>query len=138
MKHRTVLMLFVILSVSALCEKVWAADGNQCTKHVLAPGYPRLAWLARITGTVLVNVEMAADGTVRSANASGGHNLLNRASEENIRKWIFCPGAKDLTLEMTYVYRLEGEAEDNQSEPKVSYALPRVEIVSHPATPHVD
>jgi len=130
------LMLFAMLSgVGALPEKAWAADEVVCTKHVLTPSYPRLAWFARITGTVNVDVEVAADGTVRTAVASNGHNLLNRASEDNVRKWTFCSAPKDFKLKLTYVYRFEGREEYEQPEPKVSLALPKVEIVSRPPAP---
>jgi|SRR5208282_3433494 len=135
-KRPTALILLgVLLGVSGLHTEARAAD-NVCTKHILAPAYPRLAWFAQLTGAVGVDVDIAADGKVRSAVGSGAHNLLNRAAEENAREWIFCSSAEGFKLRVTYVYRLEGRRENEQSPPKVSFDLPdRVEIVAHPPEP---
>lgn len=131
------IFLAVLLLVGGLNTTASSAVDSLCTKHILAPSYPRLAWLAQLTGTVSVDIDVAADGKVRSAVGSGGHNLLNRAAEENAREWTFCSSAEGFKLRVTYVYRFEGRREDEQSQPKVSFDLPdRVEIVAHPPEPH--
>jgi TonB family protein len=102
-----------------------------CTQHIVDPTYSRLTWFARITGTVNVDVEVAANGSVRSAVGSGAHNLLNHAAEENVKKWTFCSEKDNFKVKMSYVYRFEGQEEDEPL-PKVVFHLPRVEIVAHP------
>jgi hypothetical protein len=86
-KQPTRLVFLCALLGFGMQAKAWSADDRVCTKHILAPGYPRLAWQAQVTGTV--DVEVAADGSVRSAVGSGALNLLNHAAEENVRQWIF-------------------------------------------------
>ena len=136
-KQNTILMfLGVLLGFAMLQAKALPAGDGVCVKHILAPGYPRLAWQAQLTGTVNVDVAVAADGSVRPAVGSGAHNLLNQAAEENVRQWIFYPSAEGFRQKVVYVYRLEGGREDQQSPPKVSFDLPdRVEIVAHPPAP---
>jgi hypothetical protein len=135
-KQPTRLVFLCALLGFGMQAKAWSADDRVCTKHILAPGYPRLAWQAQVTGTV--DVEVAADGSVRSAVGSGALNLLNHAAEENVRQWIFCSNAEGFKQKVAYVCRLEGRREDEQPPPTVvSFDLPdRVEVVSHPPAPH--
>ena len=56
------------------------------------PVYPRLARLARVTGTVRVETTVGVDGRVRSAAAISGPPLLRQAAVEAIRQWVYAPG----------------------------------------------
>jgi TonB family protein len=138
MKRNQLRLLFfcMLFSIGVLPGRAWPAVDNTCVKHITAPNFPRLPWFAQLTGTVEVDVDVDTSGRVRSAVASGAHNLLNRAAEENIREWTFCSAAKSFKLKMTYIYRLEGRKEHEQSPPKVSLDLPdRVEILARPPEP---
>jgi TonB family protein len=107
-------------------------------RHVVVPGYPRLARIARLEGTVSVEVEIGTDGTVISAKASGAHKLLERAAEENLRQWTFEPTARGSVSKHTiiFTYRLDGKEEDSESPPVVILDLPcRIEIIAHPPEP---
>lgn len=129
-------LLGVLCGVGGSQARAWSTGDVVCAKHVLAPSYPRLAWLARLTGTVSLDVQVAADGRVRSATGSGAHKLLNSTAEENIREWTFCPSSEGVTLEVTYVFRFEGQGQNEQSPPRVLLDLPnRVEIIAHPPVP---
>jgi TonB family protein len=128
--------LGVLLGLSVLSQPLFAS--NVCTKHISKPDYPRLSWLAQLTGTVNVNIEVAADGTVSSALPSGAHNLLNRAAEENIRQWTFCPTSEGFRLKIIYVYQLKGQKEREQSPAEVSFDLPLVKIVAHRPAPGLE
>jgi len=54
--------------------------------------YPPLARQTRISGTVVVHVSVASDGSVSEAKATKGHPLLVGAVEGSIKRWIFVPG----------------------------------------------
>ena len=135
-KHLTILaFLGVLLSFGLFHANAWSADDKICARHTIAPTYPRLARLARITGTVEVDVEVASDGSVHSAIGSGAQNLLDRAAEENVKRWTFCSGVVGVKLRIVYAYRLEGRQEYDDTPAKVLFHLPQVEIVAHPPKP---
>jgi len=79
--------------------------------------YPVLAIQARISGTVEVELAIAADGTVDEVRRISGHILLVRALEEGIKRWRFLPRCLSkqqsartvLPLKVTFI--LEGETE---------------------------
>lgn len=57
--------------------------------EVVGLRYPRLVRSARITGTVVVRLTIAADGSVAEAEAVSGHPLLSQAASKNARSWKF-------------------------------------------------
>lgn len=76
--------------------------------HVESVLYPRLAFMARIQGDIVVVVLVGADGRVIGVpNAPTGHPLLTQAVEENIRTWIFQPGTEEEVM-VTYHFKIDG------------------------------
>jgi TonB family protein len=57
----------------------------------VAPVYPPLAKVANVAGEVVVEVEIAEDGTVMSARSISGHPLLKGAAEAAATNWRFPP-----------------------------------------------
>jgi len=120
---------------------VYSSAQDVCACHVVVPGYPPLARMARIDGSVNVEIEIGPEGNVITAKASGSHKLLQRESEDNIRLWKFCPtrtsaGPSRNLIRITYVYKLEGKEAYHAPFPKVTLDLPfRVEIISSPPEP---
>src|SRR5437660_10112253 len=51
--------------------------------------YPAVAKRMNITGTVKIEVLVAANGTVKTAKVLGGHPLLANAAVDAVRKWRF-------------------------------------------------
>ena len=135
------------MRVSLLClflvSTVASHGADQiCVRHLPVPGYPRLARMARLQGSVSVELEIGADGKVLSAKGSGAHRLLARASEENIRQWSFGAvpgGAASVPARrhrVIYVYKLEGKEECYDSPPIVVLDLPdRIQVTGHPPEP---
>jgi TonB family protein len=62
-------------------------------KSKVAPVYPDLARRMNITGTVKIQVVVAANGTVKDAKVLGGHPVLASAALDAVRKWRFEPAA---------------------------------------------
>ena len=77
----------------------WSRVGGQDNevtrraKSKVQPVYPELARKMNLTGTVKVEVVVAANGSVKDAKVLGGHPVLARAALEAVRKWRFEPAA---------------------------------------------
>jgi TonB family protein len=88
--------------------------GNGVTPPVptyrIEPSYPQQANQDHVTGTVLVHVIVAADGSVRNATIQKGvRDDLDRAALDAVGKWHFKPAMKDgqavavwSTIEVTF------------------------------------
>ena len=91
--------------------------------------------MARLQGSVSIEIEIGADGKVASAKAAGGDPILQRAAEKNLRLWRFDSprDAKNLPLRhsIVYVYKL---VDAYMKCPDIVFHLPdRVEISEEPA-----
>jgi TonB family protein len=137
MIHPRIAMLVLSLTMAAAAFSQSAADLR--VKHMVVPVYPRLAWFAQLQGTVNVDIEVGADGRVRSARATGAHNLLDQAAEENVRNWLFVPSdvaGSATKLTVKYVYKLEGKKQHELSAPEITLDLPdAITIVASPPAP---
>ncbi len=69
------------------------AEITRRVKSKVQAVYPELARKMNITGTVKVEVVVAANGTVKDAKVVGGHPVLANAALEAVRKWRFEPAA---------------------------------------------
>src|SRR5690242_15360424 len=119
------LSLCLLVLASATC------GGAQvlCVRHLVVPEYPRLARMARLQGAVTVAIKIDTQGSVVSAKASGASKLLQRAAEQNVRQWTFCPrpvsgGTSSNWSTITFVYRLEGREEYYDPPTRVAMDLP--------------
>jgi TonB family protein len=66
-------------------------------KTKVQPVYPELARKMNISGTVKVQVVVAANGTVKDAKVVGGHPVLANAALDAVKKWRFEPTAAEST-----------------------------------------
>ncbi len=66
-------------------------------KTKVAPAYPELARKMNITGTVKVEVVVAANGSVKDARVVGGHPVLANAALDAVKKWRFEPAGTEST-----------------------------------------
>ena len=72
-------------------------DGKRKIKVRVNPRYPEIARNMAIGGKVKIEVVIAADGHVKSANAIGGHPLLVQACLDVIREWKYEPAPSEST-----------------------------------------
>ena len=81
----------------ALFADLAAAENR---KPVLNPNpeYPEIAKRMNISGTVKVELVIAADGTIKSAKVLGGHPLLADAVQKALKKWKYAPGDAETTM----------------------------------------
>lgn len=64
-------------------------------KNKVQPAYPELARKMSITGTVKIEVTVAANGTVKEARIVGGHPVLANAALDAAKKWRFEPASAE-------------------------------------------
>jgi len=76
-------LIIILLNV---CVPAWA---EWEPAEIVGMAYPLIPRMARIEGFVIVRVSVGPDGSVRQAEAVSGHPLLEKAAEENARKWKF-------------------------------------------------
>jgi len=99
--------------------------------YVEAPLYPPLAYKARITGTVEVDVTVDLDGKVQSTRLLNGHPLLAAASEKAASSWRFDRAQDSRTTRMVRVWLVYKLVQtDTEGEETISSFFPpnRIEI----------
>lgn len=80
------------LIISAMflgCALLGAPANTPIPKAAVAPKYPALAALGRVSGSVAVRVTIDAAGSVTKAEVVSGHPLLRKAAADAARKWRF-------------------------------------------------
>jgi TonB family protein len=103
-------------------------------KEVPGLHYPRSAQLARLEGTVVVEVALDRDGRVIDAKVISGQPILAAAAKDNARLWKFetrdgVPG--DQRPRLTFVFRLVGECKSQCCEDRFFFSYPNhVEITA--------
>jgi TonB family protein len=103
--------------------------------HADVPLYPVVARMARLSGTVRVDVSVRKGTVVGVSVASHSSGALEHAAIANVKTWRFEPDCNG-TLSVTYVYELEREQEFPPPNPHVDMRLPTyVRITAVPAAP---
>lgn len=82
-----------MVSLVLLLSGTGLAEGGRKIKHQVQPAVPPIARQMGISGTVRLEIQIAADGSVKSAKPLGGHPLLIQSAEDAVRKWRFEPGS---------------------------------------------
>ena len=104
--------------------------------RVVSMQYPRLAAVARITGTAVIRVRIDTTGKVISATGLSGHPLLIESAVANIQLWTFAApqrrvGKAEPGFDFTYVFELKGESDTSRPCSAVTYQYPsKVTVVS--------
>jgi TonB family protein len=89
-------IVIALLSCPAIAQTS-AQTSNSASPAVVsavAAVYPPLARSAGVSGDVFVNVEIDRGGKVTSGSAERAQPLLQRASEDAARRWLFAPASK--------------------------------------------
>ena len=93
--------------------------------HLEPIGYPPLARQTRISGIVVLQVSVGANGTVEHVEIVKGHPLLRQAPADNVGKWKFAPQSgepRTFELKCEFAMREFGALSSN----------PRLFIVAEP------
>lgn len=81
-----------------MCQASTGAEPDRKVVNRVQPSYPDLARKLNVTGTVKIEVVIAANGSVKSVKPLGGHPLLIQSASEALRKWRFAPGPETTTI----------------------------------------
>lgn len=90
--------LLAVVFGAAMCQASTVAEPARKVVNRVKPAYPELARQMNVTGTVKIEVVIAADGSVKGLKAIGGHPLLIQSASEALRKWRFAPGPETTTI----------------------------------------
>lgn len=75
-----------------------AVDVERKAVKKVQPAYPELARQMNVTGTVKVEVLIAANGTIKTVRSLGGHPLLIRSATDALKNWRYEPGPETTTI----------------------------------------
>ncbi len=105
MKSAIVLLILLF----ALAANGQSQQPEPQPRKIVGLKYPRLALLAAIQGTTVVEAIVAADGTVKGAVTVSGHPILAEAAVASVRKWRFedCSRSNsECRFRIEFVFRL--------------------------------
>ena len=97
----------MILSTTKVATKQ-SKEAPPAVVEAVAPAYPRIAATAGAAGTVTIEVQIRADGTVSSTRVIKGVGVLAAAARISARRWIFS-GTSDggaRVVPLTFVFRI--------------------------------
>ena len=100
-RFAAVLLAVITMSAAIVSRNVGAqtAENNdelvRRAKTKVQPTYPELARKMQISGTVKIEVTVAANGTVKEARVVGGHPVLATAALDAAKKWRFEPAPSE-------------------------------------------
>jgi TonB family protein len=83
----------IVSPTSMFAQEVKADELTRKPKIKVQPVYPELAKRMSITGTVRLNVVVAANGQVKNTRALGGHPILVSAAMDAMKQWRFEPAS---------------------------------------------
>jgi protein TonB len=89
------LTLAVAVNPSHIKAQAQSEEIVRRAKNKVQPQYPDLARKMNLTGTVKIEVMVAANGTVKGARVVGGHPVLANAALDAARKWRFEPASAE-------------------------------------------
>jgi TonB family protein len=107
-------------------------------KAAVAPKYPPLAAVARVSGTVTVRVTIDDSGKVTNADVVSGHDLLRQAAADAAKKWRFeSAPTQTRTTEVKFKFSLLPERDE--SDVQTTFFPPdEIDVELAPAKPPVN
>ncbi len=104
---------------------LFAGVSDLSVVHLEPIAYPPLARQTRISGIVVLQVSVAASGTVEHVEILKGHPLLRQAAADSVGRWKFAPRSGELrTFELKCEFALRAFDISSQN--------PRLFIVAEP------
>jgi TonB family protein len=96
--------LFLLSILSACTGSTFGATAHRAVVSKVPPLYPELARRMHVSGTVVVHLVIAPDGSVSDAKVESGHALLGPAAQEAVKRWKFEPSSdtSDLTVDVNF------------------------------------
>ncbi|MGZ4731376.1 MAG: energy transducer TonB [Terriglobales bacterium] len=95
-----VLSLMLGTAVGPIYSSAQSAQNEEIVRRAktkVQPTYPELAHRMNISGTVKIEVTVAANGAVKEARVVGGHPVLAQSALDAAKRWRFEPAAAEST-----------------------------------------
>ena len=92
----------ILISVSCLAQEAAAPS----VEEAVAPVYPTLAVVGRVSGSVIVDAHVSERGVVSSAAAGEGDAMLRQASLDAARLWRFHAQTGERDVKLIFSFRL--------------------------------
>ncbi len=127
--------LFPLICLSLLIVACSDSDLRLDLARSPMPQYPPIARQAAIEGTVDVKVEISPSGSVMSADAQTGHELLRDEALRVVRQWHFVRKSDQASgaIHQTLVFEFRIEGRSSSVPPRVIFHNPnRVTIIANP------
>lgn len=114
-------------------DAVETAKGSVVLTKLADPAFPPLAKVARVSGDVVLMLDIRADGQVQSVAIVSGPTMLRQAAKESAQQSGFeCRGCtREVTqYSLTYSFRLgEGDCSASNSDPpKIAWVQDHVTV----------
>lgn len=102
-KRFTWLHLAALTAVVALTIPAQAAD-ERAIKSRVAPVYPELAKRMKISGMVMIEATVDADGKVTAVKTLSGNRALAQAAEDAVSRWryVSAPEASKVDVNLNF------------------------------------
>jgi len=125
---------------SAQCLHTSSESAQVVLVKLSPPIYPRIAIAARITGEVVLNLAIRADGTIETAAVASGHPMLKEAAMGSAQQSRFecrvCSGV--IRYQLIYSFQLAGtDALTPKAGPEVIQSENRITITANPLPLHI-
>lgn len=101
--HRVVGWFRVGLPALVLISALAFADTRKAVSNP-DPEYPEIARRMNISGTVKMEIVIAADGTIKSTKVLGGHPLLVDAVQRALKRWKYAPTGAESTIQVDFKF----------------------------------
>ncbi|HZQ23038.1 MAG TPA: energy transducer TonB [Terriglobales bacterium] len=108
--RNSIALLAIIVGLFAVSQPRALAQQDDAPRKVVSrvlPVYPELARRMNISGTVRLQVTIAPNGRLKSAQVVGGHPVLAKAATDAVEKWKWEPGPHETTEAVELTFRPE-------------------------------
>jgi periplasmic protein TonB len=87
-----------------VCVAAASISGQEARKAISkpTPRYPAVAKQIGLVGTVKVEITIAPDGKIKSANVIGGHPVLVDATLTALKEWKYEPAKIETVATLTF------------------------------------
>ncbi len=102
-------VVFTLAASSLPAASRSGAESTTSVVQAVPPAYPPIARAALVSGEVVVEAKLDAQGAVTSVNVIKGHKLLNGAAEKAASRWRFNSlddGARERSVRLSFQFTL--------------------------------
>jgi protein TonB len=100
-------MLQMVMILAVACSVLsFASDesGGRKVRSKVAPSYPEMAKRLSVSGSVKLELVVAANGSVKAVRPLGGHPMLIDAAVSAVKQWRYEPGDESVVpVEVKFV-----------------------------------